>query len=153
MKVSNTQFLIGFILLLLAVVAVAIMGRRKHNAKVRQLQELDKLIDGDIGADGEDATSILHNVKPDTRYNAAKDAEILQKANTTPDDHTAVFTVLKGKTKAQLATLNKALLQMSGKSLDQFLKDILMDFSDRSWLDWSKYPDYERALAMMKAAS
>lgn len=127
-------------LALLGIVAFAIVNRKKKKAK---LDELFRLIDENIGVNGPDFKSIMDKVKPDQRFSIDKlsngktradnAAQIIYEAYFTiypligyqrrlTDDNAAVKNVLKGRTKAEIKTIQIAFATKYGEELSDFLK-------------------------------
>lgn len=94
----------------------------------------------DIGA--EDTTEgklekALLTASCDGKYDAAADAQVLIDARgswswtgVTPDDDEAIFAVLRGKTKAQMACIDKALNAQHGLSLSEYIEEVYGDAWD-----------------------
>ncbi|MDO1449583.1 hypothetical protein Q0590_25120 [Rhodocytophaga aerolata] len=149
---KKQKLILGLAVLLVIVVIVAfIMGKAKAAQKRKKLLQIDVILENGIGANGVDVDSVLLNVKTDTKYDAKADAQALIKAQGFfTDDETKVFSILSGKTKAQLSTLNQTMMQLHGKSLKLYIEEIFKSYKDMGLS--GSYPNYERALTIIKSA-
>src|SRR5690242_12236452 len=129
---KKQKLILGLAVLLVILVIIAfIMGKNKAAQKRNKLLQIDAILENQIGANGVDVDSVLLNVKADTKYDAKADAEALIKAQGIfTDDETKVFSILSGKTKAQLATLNQTMMQLHGKSLKLYIEEVFKAYKD-----------------------
>lgn len=149
---KKQKLILGLAILLVILVIVAfIMGKAKAEQKRKKLLQIDAILENQIGANGVDVDSVLLNVKADTKYDAKADAEAMIKAQGFfTDDETKVFSILSGKTKAQLSTLNQTLMQLHGKSLKLYIEEVFKSYKDMGLS--GSYPNYERAMTIIKSA-
>jgi tartrate dehydratase alpha subunit/fumarate hydratase class I-like protein len=143
-------------LCLLIIVGAVIVGRKKKAAKLKRFNEIMDRINKGVGESGQDVKSLLYKVKPDMSYNPAADFKKLVDADkgVLTDDHSAIFAVIKGKTKAKLARLDQYMQQKGGRGLDKYLIDTLKEVGDRTATDWlnGTYTRYQMALNIINAA-
>jgi len=122
------EVLIGLLAIVVIIGGALGINYARKRKKARELfPMLDEMLNQKIGVDGDDISSQLFSAKPDPTYNGDADAKKLKAAEGgiwLPDDDEAVYAVLRGKTKGQLASINASMLKLYGTSLDDFIKGV-----------------------------
>ena len=153
----NVYFLIG--LLVIGIGLVIYLMMRAKRLKAERLNTIAKIKEALATSAGEesndDAASALLNTTADPNYNGKADAQKLKDAiGTIWDDDEVVYTIIQGKSKAKLKSIEIGLQGLGYKSWDDYLQTIFdnmlsLPFGYCAGIDCDKYT---KALNMIKAA-
>ena len=162
MNENKSVFLHVYVLVALLVIGIGLliyfMFRAKRLKQERQntIAKIKEALANGAGEEtGDDASNSLLNVHSDPNYNGNSDAQKLHDAiGTFWDDDETVYSIIKGKSKAKLKSIEKGLQGLGYKSWDDYLKNIFNNmvtfpFGYCAGIDCDKYT---KALTMIKAA-
>ena len=163
MNENKRIFLHVYVLVTLLVISIGLliyfMFRAKRLKQERQntIAKIKEALANGAGEEtSDDASNSLLNVQPDPNYKGSADAQKLHDAiGRFWDDDNTVYSIIKGKSKAKLKSIEKGLQGLGYKSWDDYLKTIFnnmisLPFSYCAGIDCDKYT---KALTMIKAAS
>lgn len=113
--------------------------------------EINTKLDQNIGTSGSDISGALFSVEAADYNGVDADAKTINDAEGgwLPDNDTAIFDTLRGKTKSQLKALDNSMLKNYGMTLDQKIKSIFSACVDNVGWDCGKY---QQALNMINSA-
>lgn len=150
MEIKRKHIIIILSILLIGIVAyLVISGKDDAEEKAEKLSKVDEAIKKGVTENPNSADAGLFNVVADPNYSdqAILDVNAMLEAQGgywTTDDDPIVFAVLSGKTKEQLKSIDKAMLNINGVTLDVFLQDFFGEMTD--------YGKYDRAIAIINSA-
>lgn len=163
---TNTYFLLT--MLVMSVVATIFLFYRYKKLQEDRKIMIDKInqrLDEGIGAETGDigVKGLLLGTQDDPNYNGLKDAKALKSAiGYIYDNDDVVYNIIKGKTKAQLKSIQTALSKEYGyASWDAYLNDVFeskasinpfKDFDDTSNCFGNDCGKFTKALNMIKQA-
>ena len=125
MKITKGQLaLILSIIVLGTIIAIVVYSQKRKEEKEKRYEEIKKAIEG--GQTSDSATSGLAGVEADETYNAEDDVASLYDAHGFfNDDEEAIYAILSGKTKAQIAKIDEVFTNTYGETLLAFLESFL----------------------------
>jgi len=148
---KRKTIIILLIVLTVVLVAVYIISNAVKNSSKRkeELKKLREAIGTGISSSDDTVASALLNVEPDPDYDGSEDVKTLRSAigawyQTDNDD--LVYETLSGKTIEQIKSIDVAMQNKHGESLENFLQE----FFD-SAVDWYN-EGYQKAVNIIKSA-
>ena len=162
MNENKNIFLHVYVLATILVISIGLLvylmlrAKRLKEERLNTIAKIKEALANGAGEEtGDDAANSLLNVSSDPNYNGDTDAQKLKDAiGTFWDDDEAVYSIIKGKSKAKLKSIELGLQGIGFKSWDDYLKTIFnnlvsLPFGYCAGIDCDKY---NKALNMIKAA-
>jgi hypothetical protein len=160
---NKSIFLHVYVLVTLLVISIGLLiyfmfrAKRLKEERLNTIAKIKEALANGAGEESsDDASNSLLNVQSDPNYNGNDDAQKLKDAiGTFWDDDETVYSIIKGKSKAKLKSIENGLQGLGYKSWDDYLKTIFnnmvsLPFGYCAGIDCDKYT---KALTMIKAAS
>ena len=162
MNENKNIFLHVYVLATILIISIGLLvylmlrAKRLKEERLNTIAKIKEALQNGAGEEtGDDAANSLLNVSSDPNYNGDTDAQKLKDAiGTFWDDDEAVYSIIKGKSKAKLKSIELGLQGLGYKSWDDYLKTIFnnmvsLPFGYCAGIDCDKYT---KALTMIKSA-